>query len=283
MSIFSRILFPLLCAAVLSSASFAETTKTQVDSTRVYRLDCGAIHFQDLAIFSDTGEYDGKPITLTDTCILVGHPKGWLLWDAGLPKSLIGAPQKDETLGLEMTLKVSLTEQLEGIGLTPQDITYLSFSHSHFDHTGQANDFASATWIWQEKELAHALSTPTPFGVNPDTFSATETAKKVMINGDYDVFGDGKVRLLAAPGHTPGHQVLMVTLEHNTWIFSGDLYHQEESREKGLIPVFNDSRADTEASMHRIERLLKNYKATLVVQHEMKDVEKMPPLPRYLQ
>jgi glyoxylase-like metal-dependent hydrolase (beta-lactamase superfamily II) len=88
----------------------------------------------------------------------------------------------------------------------------LAFSHFHFDHTGNANAFGASTWIVNKAELAWAGSTPTPFGVDPSTFSALKTAKTQLIDGDFDVFGDGGVRILKAPGHTPGHGVLAVKL-----------------------------------------------------------------------
>jgi N-acyl homoserine lactone hydrolase len=61
-----------------------------VSSVRLYTLDCGRIDFKDMALFSDTGEYDGKPGSLVDPCFLIRHPKGILLWDTGLGDALLG-------------------------------------------------------------------------------------------------------------------------------------------------------------------------------------------------
>jgi glyoxylase-like metal-dependent hydrolase (beta-lactamase superfamily II) len=248
---------------------------------RLYALDCGAAEFKDISIMSDTGHYDGRSAKFADPCFLVRHRKGWLLWDTGLGDALVGHPQESDSGRLYQT--ISLKSQLEELGLSPRDITYVSFSHLHSDHTGNANEFLSSTWLIQRAELKYAKSTPTPFAVTPATFSGIEKAKTVLLDGDYDVFGDGTVRLLFAPGHTPGHQVLEVKLsEAGVIVVSGDLYHLRECRHFRQIPAFNTSRADTLASIDRIETILKNTHGRLIIQHDPKDFESLPKLPGYL-
>ena len=105
-----------------------------------------------------------------------------------------------------------MLDQLAQIGVTPADVTYLAFSHFHLDHTGNANAFGSSTWILNQAGARVGLRNPPPPIVNVDTFSAYRPAYTIMIHSDYDVFGDGSVRILKTPGHTPGHQVLLVRL-----------------------------------------------------------------------
>lgn len=266
-----------LCAALLLASSVhAEPQKPTATHVRAYVLDCGKIEFNNMAPFSDTGEFDGQQGHLNDMCVLVGHPKGWLLWDTGV------RPHKYD--GYEFIQTKTIQSQLAQLGLINDDINYLAFSHFHLDHTGNADDFQKATWLLQQKEWDWANSKPTPFGVDTDTFSQAANVKKQMINGDCDVFGDGKVQILFAPGHTPGHEVLLLKLDSGkNWIFAGDLYHQALSRDKKLVPVFNVERADTLASIDRIERVAKNLKATVVIQHEIKDLDKLPKFPKYLE
>ncbi len=104
-----------------------------------------------------------------------------------------------------------------------------------------------------------------------------------MIDGDYDVFGDGSVRILKAPGHTPGHQVLMLKLKKSgTVLLSGDLNHVRENRRHRRVPPFNTDRADSLASIDRIEAILKNTKGRLVIQHDERDFKALPGFPKYL-
>jgi N-acyl homoserine lactone hydrolase len=251
---------------------------------RLYALDCGHATFHDMAQFSDTGEYDGMPGEIADPCFVIRHPKGILLWDTGLgDKFAANMGGIDLAPGFHLTVPVTLLAQLKSLGLTPKDISYVAFSHLHWDHTGNANEFPDAKWIVNGRELAAALVTPPPDGIDPATFSAYKSAKTQLINGDYDVFGDGAVRILAAPGHTAGHQVLELKLQKSgTVILSGDLYHLRANREFMRVPGGNTSRAETLASMNRIEARIKNNKARFVVQHDPQDFQALPKFPAYL-
>ena len=78
---------PVVLAALAALAIFwpaASRCAAAVGELRLYALDCGHASFRDMAGFSDTGEYDGRPGEIAVPCFLIRHPKGDLLWDAGL-------------------------------------------------------------------------------------------------------------------------------------------------------------------------------------------------------
>jgi N-acyl homoserine lactone hydrolase len=273
----------LFLLTVIAMAAAPARSEDRASAIRLYALDCGQIEFKDMGWFSDTGEYDGKPGRLVDPCFLIRHPKGALLWDTGLGDKLAANANGVDNNGVHMRVPFTLVDQLGKLGLTPADVGYMAFSHFHFDHTGNANAFPNSTWILNSNELNWASGTPTPFGVDPGTFSAYKSAKTKMIDGDFDVFGDGRVRILRTPGHTPGHQVLVIRLtKSGTVILSGDLYHLRDNRAHGRVPGINYERADTLASIDRIERIIKNTKARLVVQHDPADFKALPTFPAYL-
>jgi glyoxylase-like metal-dependent hydrolase (beta-lactamase superfamily II) len=274
-----------LLLSVSALVSAAEPAKVDpAKEVRLYALDCGHITFKDMGEFSDTGEWNGKPGNMSAPCFLIQHPKGWLLWDSGLGDAIAANKEgADPEPGVHVTVPVTLVDQLKQLKLTPADVTYIAFSHFHFDHTGNANLFGASTWLLNKKELAAAESQEPPFGVDPKLISAHKNAKSKDIVGDYDVFGDGSVTILAAPGHTPGHQCLEVKLaKSGTVVLSGDLYHQLRNRAERLIPAFNTERADTLASIDRIERIVKNTHARFVIQHAPEDFAALPKFPAYL-
>ncbi len=271
----------------LLAINFAVATRSraagEIKEVRLYVLDCGRAELKDMAVFSDTGEYDGKPGAIAVSCYLIRHPKGTLLWDAGMGDKLVEKKDGVDNGGIHMSVSVTLVDQLKALGLTPADVTYVAFSHFHFDHTGNANLFGASTWILNQTELNWALGNPTPPGVDVTAISAYKTAKTKMIDSDYDVFGDGSVRILKTPGHTPGHQVLKIQLKKSgTIVLSGDLYHLRDNYEYRRVPDFNYNRADTLASMDRIEKIIKVSKARLVVQHDLGDFKALPKFPAYL-
>jgi N-acyl homoserine lactone hydrolase len=277
--------FTLAAAAlVLAGSCFGVAAQAKSPELRLYVLDCGHATFKDMGGFSDTGEYDGKTGEIAAPCFLIRHPKGDLLWDAGLGDHY-NYPQEgsDAAPGVHVTVPVTLLSQLQSLKLSPRDINYIAFSHLHWDHTGNANDFPDSVWIMNKAELAAALVMPPPGGVLPETWSAYKSAKNEAIEGDFDVFGDGSVMILRTPGHTPGHQVLKLKLQKSgTVILSGDLYHLRASRLLKRVPVYNANRADTLASMTRVETILKNTHGRLIVQHDPKDFQALPKPPAYL-
>ncbi|HWX81146.1 MAG TPA: N-acyl homoserine lactonase family protein [Steroidobacteraceae bacterium] len=251
---------------------------------KLYVLDCGHASFKDMGGFSDTGEYDGMPGEIAVPCFLIQHSKGNLLWDAGLgDRFAANKDGSDVAPGVHVTVPVTLLAQLQSLGLTPKEITFLAFSHLHWDHTGNANEFSDSVWIMNSAELAAGLTLPPPGGVLPETWNAYKNAKNETIDGDFDVFGDGTVMILRAPGHTPGHQVLKLKLQKSgTVILSGDLYHLRANQMFKRVPVYNTNRADTLASMSRVETIIKNLGGRLIVQHDPKDYEALPKPPAFL-
>ena len=278
----------LLAVLILAWMPLSLRALEAVPTVRMYVLDCGTMSIRDMALFSDTGKYDGQPGSIVDTCFLIRHPKGNLLWDTGLSDTLVGHDVPANADGVAIHVGHGLLEQLRQIGVAPADVTYMAFSHFHLDHTGNANAFGASTWILNQAELTWALGDPTPPIVDPSSFSAFRSAHTIMINADYDVFGDGLVRILRTPGHTPGHQVLMVKLPRSgTVILSGDLYHLQADRASrsgasAQVMRVNVSRADTLASMDRVEETIRNTHARLIVQHDPGDYSRLPKSPAYM-
>ncbi|WP_347259763.1 N-acyl homoserine lactonase family protein [Rudaea sp.] len=269
--------------AIVSAPQPKAADTLAADEVRLYALDCGRIDESSFGGYSDTGEYDGRPRTMSAPCFVIRHPRGVLLWDAGLGDRYADAKGGVDEAGTHLSVSVRLVDQLQAIGLTPAGVGFVAFSHLHADHTGNANLFGRSTFLMNAKEIAWASATPTPAGVDPATFSVYESANKQVIERDHDVFGDGRVLILRAPGHTPGHQVLLLRLKKaGVVILSGDLYHARESRQFRRVPAFNDSRADTLAYMDRIETIVGNLHARFVIQHDPADFAALPKFPAYL-
>jgi N-acyl homoserine lactone hydrolase len=97
---------------------------------------------------------------------------------------------------------------------------------------------------------------------------------------DKDVFGDGTVIMLATPGHTPGHHSVLVKLRQTgNVLITGDLAHFHENYDSNGVPPFNTGRAETLASLDRFKKIAAGMKATVIIQHDGRDVAKLPVLP----
>ena len=274
---------PYPAAAAVQQVQVAQAINQQAVTPtvrpRLYALDCGRVQFADMGMFSDTGEYDGRPGALVTPCFLIVHPRGTLLWDAGLGDHLAGKGAVPADGGVVIEVRQSLQSQLQRIGA---NVDYVAFSHFHFDHTGNALAFRDATWLVNRAEFDAALDDPSAY-INPEAVQPGGDTKQAFIEGDHDVFGDGTVKILRAPGHTEGHQVLLVRLVNSgPVILSGDLYHTRENRRYQRVPTFNSSRAESLASMNRIETLATNLGARIIVQHDPQEFATLPSAPAYL-
>jgi glyoxylase-like metal-dependent hydrolase (beta-lactamase superfamily II) len=258
-------------------------------SLRLYVFDCGKLKI------SDTSVYGFAPNEVATTemsvpCFLVAHPKGTLLWDAGvLPDKVLtsagSVTQGNPGSSALATVNKSLKAQLAEAGYAPADITYLALSHCHWDHVANANDFAAATWFVRQPERDAMFSQPASFArcLTPQTFSALRNSKTVILKDDeHDVFGDGTVILKSAPGHTPGHQVLFLKLRNaGPIVLSGDLYHYPEERAQHKVPKTDFNREQTAASRDAIEAFLKKTGAQLWIQHDSIGNSKLKKAPAF--
>lgn len=262
----------------------AEPGPSPVSDVRLYVLDCGEVDVLDLGVFDEGGSYDGQKDSLVDTCYLVRHPQGELMWDAGLPDSLAQMPEGSSDGTFTVRVPKPLQGQLERLGVPPSAIDFFSISHSHFDHLGNANLFRDSTFIINRREREHMFRDEAR--ADSATFSGyadLEAAKTVQFDDSYDVFGDGSTLIVSMPGHTPGHSVLLVNLKNTgPVLLTGDLYHFTEARERKTVPRFNTNADDTRASMAKFEELAAASGARVIIQHEPADFEKLPRAPAYM-
>ena len=212
-------------------------------------MDCGHSLANDESVWTP-GENVGRNIEFSSTCWLIKHGSEWLLWDTGVPEATLNDPRGWSTLPklIVYHLDKSLTDQLAEIGLKPGDIGRVAISHTHGDHIGNMGLFPNSTVVMQQAEYSWIHS---PNGPNDNVNQLMALARKLLgtpknlqlIDGDTDVFGDGSVTLVSTPGHTPGHQSLLIHLRNSGFIIlSGDVVHLEGNFEKNIDVVYNQCR-----------------------------------------
>ncbi len=241
-------------------------------------FDGGKIIVNKLELFSEDTTYQGRSMEFADAFYVISHPKGLLMWDAGLPESLVGleSPFTDSLGAFTVSRKDSLVNQLKSINLTVDDFKYIALSHSHFDHVGHANALKNSTWLVQENEY-NFFTNDTAQVQQADIYNMIKDLKNVKkLNGDYDVFGDSTVVIKLMPGHTIGHQVLYLDLGlERPILLTGDLYHFGENRIHKRAPMFNYNIPQTKESMEAFEDFAKKSNADVIIQHSTKDFERL--------
>lgn len=241
---------------------------------RLYILNCGEGVAGDISRWSP-GVNIGKSMAFADNCYLIRHAQGWLLWDTGVDDSIAALPDGQapaDPRAIHWRRPKTLASQLQQLGVKPTDIKYVAISHSHPDHIGNVEMFPHTMLLVQKAEYEW------PGAKNAPRFKPGHPVTK--IEGDKDVFGDGSVTIISTPGHTPGHQSLLVKLpKTGALVLSGDAVHFKSNWDNRRVPSINFDNNATLASMQRIADVLVKENAQLWINHDkaQRDTLKMAP------
>lgn len=269
-----------LSVAIAMTTMVAQSASAAVQSITVF--ECGQAKTTDKSIFSP-GIDVGVASDIAINCYLIRHDKGLMIWDTGLADGLINKPEGVSLAGgkLKIFVKKTLASQMKEMGIRPNKVKHMAFSHMHPDITGNSNVFTSATWYVQKPEYEAAFSKdPKKYRFNPKTYAGLKNNKTVKLDGERDVFGDGSVVIIPAPGHTPGSQVLYVELPSGPVILVGDLWPFESNRTNKAIPANNFDIKATRKSRAEIEALAKKTGAKILIMHDPDQNASIPHAPK---
>jgi N-acyl homoserine lactone hydrolase len=174
---------------------------------------------------------------------VIKHPKGNVIFDTGNNDKTITDAEGwwgplAKGFGLKMTKDDAIPAQLAKIGLKTSDIKYVVVGHMHLDHGGNVGLFPNATLVVQDDEMKAAFWPDPGYSVYyiPGDFQMTKKMNVIRLNGDFDLFDDGTVRIKRAPGHTPGSQFMVVKLVNTgSVIMTSDVAYLKENLDKNLI------------------------------------------------
>ena len=263
-----------LAALSISAAAASAQTKSGID--KLYILNCGEGVSGDISRWSP-GVNVGQSMDFVDNCYLIHHAQGWLLWDTGVADAVAAMPDGQAPSDPKAThwrRPKTLASELDGLGVKPADIKYVAVSHTHPDHVGNIKMFPQSTVLVQKAEY----DWPTPFGRTLQAIASPIN----KLEGDHDVFGDGSVTIIATPGHTPGHQSLLVKLpKTGALVLSGDAVHFKSNWENRRVPSMNADNDNTLASMQRIADVLMREKAQLWINHDKAQRDSLKMVPDY--
>jgi len=264
----------IVVALAISAGAASAQTKSAVD--KLYILNCGEGVAGDISRWSP-GVNVGKSMDFVDNCYLIHHSQGWLLWDTGIADAIAAMPDGQAPADPGAThwrRPKTLASQLDLLGVKPADIKFVAISHTHGDHIGNIEMFPQVMLLVQKAEYEW----PSPSGAS--RFKPEHPVTK--LEGDYDVFGDGSVTIIWTPGHTPGHQSLLVKLpKTGALVLSGDAVHFKSNWDNRGVPANNTDKEQTLASMQHIADLLAKEKAQLWINHDKAQRDSLKLAPDY--
>ena len=170
---------------------------------------------------------------------VVEHPHGTLVFDTGMHPEVISSTARlrktAPLFDIELDQRRLLAAQLASVNIDASAVTHAAVSHLHFDHAGGLTGVPNARLLVQRDEWRAAFHPSLiEFGVfNPDDFDLGHARQE--LEGEHDVFGDGSLRLVPTPGHTKGHQSLLV---ENRVLLVGDACYCRLALDLDALPAF---------------------------------------------
>lgn len=203
---------------------------------------------------------------------LIEHQGSVVVFDAGLHPDFAdqhSARYRDVAswnFNCELPDGTTLDARLASCGIDPSDVNYLVLSHMHFDHVGGSVLLPDAEIVMQRPEWLAAEADLTgevymPADVDPHR-------SRRLLDGEWDIFDDGRVVVVPTTGHTPGHQSLrLLTDEGATVVLCGDSCYLRQSLETSTLPP-TPFDGDAQRSVFSWLRDLEDGGAQLIFGHE---------------
>jgi glyoxylase-like metal-dependent hydrolase (beta-lactamase superfamily II) len=290
----------VVAASYLTWRTSAQSKPAQAKSTqsaagfadRLYILNGGYGHAADAGQWENMMVPPNTPIDIGAPAHLIKHGDTWMFFDTSTNDNAAKLPEGYGT-GIRWikTEAQTLPPQLKAIGITPDDIRYVGISHNHADHTGNVWQFKKAEVLIQRREYDFMYRNSSNGPTGPPNFSGPVMSKDhphKLLDGDYDVFGDGSVILFFTAGHTLGTQVCLVHLKNTGYVLlSGDAVHLRSNFDTRRIPRVAGANDENQwlwsvpIAFERVAALMAFYKAHLWVHHDIEDYKGRKYAPQY--
>jgi N-acyl homoserine lactone hydrolase len=240
---------------------------------QLYAFHCGG-DLSDMAGFDPFDERVGTRVYNPYFFFLIRHPQGVVVFDSGLHPALASDPESRlgpdaASFRLQLGADDHVEARLASVNMKPADVDVVVQSHLHFDHAGGLEALRHAPVLIQRRELEFAREPPV---YQRDVYARADFDLALdwqQLDGDHDVFGDGRMRIVATPGHTPGHQSLMVTLGERVVILLADATYLLDKMRARRLPAILWSPDEMVASWERLEQLEREHDALLMPTHNL--------------
>lgn len=232
---------------------------------KLWFLDTGSIVIDHAQLMWNV---PGNPVRIPCHAVLIDHPDGLILFDAGFDYEHTQAVLPFELP--EQTDEQTIPAQLELCGFKPADVKTLAMSHLHFDHVGGNKYLTESNVVVHAKEIAQARKhEPFEFYGYSDKTWDYDGAKLVPVTGDFELAKG--LWFYETPGHTVGHYSLLVKPESDAkpMLLVFDVVYTGEALEKGIQPGFHNDPVAGVRSIQRVKDLAAEHGAGVYFSHDM--------------
>jgi N-acyl homoserine lactone hydrolase len=235
----------------------------------------GGGEIADMSVFDPFHPEVGTKVEIPYFFYVVAHPAGNVLFDTGGHPALIDDPRArlgEAADAFEVTMEEGddVVSQLAGAGFGPNNVGHVVLSHLHYDHAGGIEFFPDASFYAQRRELEFAHWPPVYQREIYLPADFDHPVEWVELEGELDLFGDGRVVVFPTPGHTAGHQSMLVRLDGGrTLILVADAAYIPRNIEENVLPGIVWSPDAMVSSWRRIRELQRRHAAELIFTHDL--------------
>lgn len=227
------------CASPLSPPKRLEgdlPVATPPKEMGVFKISTGVNHRSAAFAYRGSSFFDKRDFSIM--ALLVKHPQGDLLIDAGFGRN-VRAHFKEMPFYFRAITDFNpcraAADQLEEAGYDQKSLKGILLTHAHWDHVSGIEDFVE-TPVWINNEEHRFINEGAPLSALIRSFPnvqykaySFEHVPYLNFTKSYDVYGDGAIVIVPAPGHTPGSVVIFITLPSGQrFAMIGDLAWQRE-------------------------------------------------------
>jgi glyoxylase-like metal-dependent hydrolase (beta-lactamase superfamily II) len=248
---------------------------------RLHLLHCGG-DTEDRAVYDPFDERVGEKVYSPYFIYVIEHPEGNVMFDSGChadlardPRARLGALA--DSLEIHLGPADNALGMLDLIGMKAGDIKFIVQSHLHFDHAGGLCDLPDAEVFVQERELQFAFWPPLYQRIAYVRADFDGPVRWRPLDGrpEFDVFGDGKLIILPTPGHTAGHQSLLVRLDGGAIMLLGDAAYSVEKMRARALPAILSSPDELMRTWNMIDEVAAREDARLICTHDLDFEDKL--------
>lgn len=251
---------------------------------RVTAVDCGPLELPKGVMMTGA---EGGPILFPTAVYIIEHPKhGVILFDTGINYNVADpeaaekywGPGLRDAFGCKLTRDQAIDRQLTKLGYKLNDVKYVIMSHLHFDHAGGMCHFPDATFVVQKQELRQAWW-PDKWAASVyfyNDYKDTRGFNFLELDGEADLFEDGTIKIISTPGHSAGHQALLLRLENRGPVcLAADTAHIREAYRE-MAPMPYDWNTELVMQSYLKLRRLENAGIPLYFMHDPEDFAEFP-------
>jgi N-acyl homoserine lactone hydrolase len=177
---------------------------------------------------------------------------------------------------VRMRPEQALPAQIEALGVDPRAIGTVVMTHLHYDHASGVSQFPAATFIVSRAEWESASTGGSLQGYRPRQFDhafdwrtidyeASDGESFATFGRSVDLLGDGSIRLVFTPGHSAGHQSLVLRLAGRELLITGDAAYRHATITDDELPVFYDDEHRFRRSVAEIRRYIEHTPGAVVI------------------